>query len=185
MHTLIKILTGFLLVFILFSCTYNSQEKTENSQYAIQDSATVAMAKTQIIHLLDSFNIAAANADFNSYFNYFAEDAVFIGTDAAEYWTKPDFMLWAKPHFDCGKTWDFKAIERHIYFSPDGNIAWFDELLNTQMKICRGSGVLIKHKKNWKIKQYVLSMTIPNSQTSTIVKLKAPIEDEIIKNLTQ
>jgi hypothetical protein len=36
--------------------------------------------------------------------------------------------------------------------------AWFDELLNTQMKICRGSGVLVKKiGQEWKIKQYVLS----------------------------
>jgi hypothetical protein len=37
--------------------------------------------------------------------------------------------------------------------------AWFDELLNTQMKICRGSGVLVKIDGKWKIKHYVLSMT--------------------------
>jgi hypothetical protein len=32
-------------------------------------------------------------------------------------------------------------------------------LLNTQMKICRGSGVLVKIDGEWKIKHYVLSMT--------------------------
>jgi hypothetical protein len=29
--------------------------------------------------------------------------------------------------------------------------AWFDELLDTQMKICRGSGILVKENKQWKI----------------------------------
>jgi hypothetical protein len=41
------------------------------------------------------------------------------------------------------KAWSF-ALERHIYFDKTGKTAWFDELLNTQMKICRGSGVLVK-----------------------------------------
>jgi hypothetical protein len=47
-----------------------------------------------------------------------------------------------------------------------GKTAWFDELLNTQMKICRGSGVLVKIGQEWKIKQYVLSMTIPNDNST-------------------
>jgi hypothetical protein len=34
--------------------------------------------------------------------------------------------------------------------------AWFDELLNTQMKICRGSGVS-KVGNDWKIKHYVIN----------------------------
>jgi hypothetical protein len=34
--------------------------------------------------------------------------------------------------------------------------------LSTQMKICRGSGVLVKIGNDWKIKHYVLSMTVPN-----------------------
>jgi len=62
-------------------------------------------------------------------------------------------------------------------------MAWFDELLNTQMKICRGSGVLIKTDNTWKIQQYVLSMTIPNNNTDTVVKLKTSTEDSIINTL--
>jgi hypothetical protein len=50
--------------------------------------------------MLDSFNIAAANADYNGYFNYFDEDGVFMGTDATEHWNKAQFMVWAKPFFD-------------------------------------------------------------------------------------
>jgi hypothetical protein len=38
-----------------------------------------------------------------------------------------------------GKAWNFTVLERHIYFDQSKK-AWFDELLNTQMKICRGSG---------------------------------------------
>jgi len=33
----------------------------------------------------------------------------------------------------------------------------------------------------WKIKQYVLSMTIPNDQVDEVVKLKTPIEDSMLE----
>jgi hypothetical protein len=132
---------------------------------------------------LDELNRAATEADFEKYFNLFAPDAVFIGTDATERWSKDDFMVYAKPHFDSGKTWSFTALQRQIYFDASGNTAWFDELLNTQMKICRGSGVLFRSGNDWKIKQYVLSMTIPNDFTDEVVNIKTPSEDSIIGKL--
>ncbi len=139
--------------------------------------------KEQINLILDNWHKAAANANFNDYFNILTDDAIYIGTDAAEHWNKTAFEAFAKPYFDKGKAWSFTALERHIYFSPDGKMAWFDELLNTQMKICRGSGVLVRVKNSWKIKHYVLSMTIPNDNTNEVVKTKAPIEDALIDKL--
>jgi hypothetical protein len=139
--------------------------------------------RKEINTILDSWNAAAARADFNTYFNYMSDDAIFIGTDATEHWDKKSFMIWTKPFFNRGKAWDFKSIERHIFFDRSGKMAWFDELLNTQMKICRGSGVLIKSDNEWKIQQYVLSMTIPNNKTDTVVKQKASTEDIIINTL--
>jgi hypothetical protein len=41
------------------------------------------------------------------------------------------------------------------------------------MKICRGSGVLVKIDGKWKIKHYVLSMTIPNKTGMPLLKLKS------------
>ena len=92
-------------------------------------------------------------------------------------------MAFAKPYFDKGRAWSFTALERNIYFSKDGKTAWFDELLNTQMKICRGSGTLEKSNNEWKIKHYVLSMTIPNENVDEVIKIKAPIEDALIDKL--
>lgn len=137
--------------------------------------------KQQINSLLDSFNIAAAKADYDKYFSYYTDDAVFIGTDANENWDKKAFMAWAKPAFDKGKVWDFTSVERNIFFDSTGRLAWFDELLSTQMKLCRGSGVLVKKGNDWKVQQYVLSMTFPNELIDTIVALKGPIEDRVLK----
>ncbi len=139
--------------------------------------------RKEINTVLDAWNKAAAKADYNTYFSYLAEDAIFIGTDATENWDKQHFMIWAKPIFDKGKAWDFTSLQRHIFFDKSGKMAWFDELLNTQMKICRGSGVLVKNDSSWKIQQYVLSMTIPNDNIDSVVSLKAPLEDSMIKSM--
>jgi hypothetical protein len=133
--------------------------------------------------LLTDWHKAAATANFNNYFGALTDDAIFIGTDATEYWNKTQFEAYAKPHFDKGKAWSFTTLKRNIYFSSDNKMAWFDELLDTQMKICRGSGVLVKTEQGWKIKHYVLSMTIPNENVNEVVKIKAPSEDLLIRLL--
>ncbi|KLT69007.1 nuclear transport factor 2 family protein [Flavobacterium sp. ABG] len=139
--------------------------------------------KDKINQILNSWHKAAADVKFDAYFDLMAEDAIFIGTDATENWVKPDFKTWAKPFFDKGTTWNFTTLERHIFFDKSGKTAWFDELLNTQMKICRGSGVLVKVGKEWKIQHYVLSMTVPNDEVDAAIKIKAPIEDVLIAKL--
>ena len=140
--------------------------------------------ETEINLVIDNWHQAAAAANFNSYFNAMTDDAIFIGTDATENWNKPAFIQFAKPYFDKGKAWSFTKLERNIYFSSDREMAWFDELLNTQMKICRGSGVLVVDKNgNWKIKHYVLSMTIPNDNMDEVLKIKSFIEDKEIEKL--
>ncbi|MEB3801315.1 nuclear transport factor 2 family protein [Flavobacterium columnare] len=142
-----------------------------------------ARENTEINTLLNNWHKAASEAKFDLYFKDLSGQSVFIGTDATENWNKKAFMNFAKPYFDKGKAWSFSTLKRTIYLSSDKKTAWFDELLETQMKICRGSGVLIKEGKNWKIKHYVLSMTIPNDNTSEVIKIKAPIEDALIEKL--
>lgn len=139
--------------------------------------------KDQINKTLDAWHKAAGEVKFDAYFNTLADDAIYIGTDATENWTKKEFAIWAKPFFDKGTTWNFTALERHIFFDKTGKLAWFDELLDTQMKICRGSGVLVKVGKEWKIQHYVLSMTIPNDEVDAVTKIKSPIEDALIAKL--
>ena len=139
--------------------------------------------KTEIASVLDNWHLAAANAKFESYMSAMTNDAIYIGTDATENWTKPQFIAFAKPYFDKGKAWSFTALERHVYVAKDGKTAWFDELLNTQMKICRGSGILIKTNKGWKIQHYVLSVTVPNDNMNEVIKIKTVAEEVLIKKL--
>lgn len=162
----------FALIF-LFSTSLSAQKKGfyENVQ------------KKNVSKVLDDLNSFAAAADFKNYFDLFAAESTFVGTDANEIWNKKEFMDYSKLHFDKGKAWSFTSIKRNITFSTDGKYAWFDELLDTQMKLCRGSGVLEKIGNQWKIRQYVLSMTIPNDVSNDVIKVKSPIEDLIISDL--
>jgi len=166
---------------LITSFTYSYNLPAQNLANSMR--GTVNEQK-EVISMLDSFNVAAAKADYKTYFNFFTDYAVFTGTDATERWTKNEYMVWAKPYFDKKRTWNFTSLERHIYIDPPGTHAWFDELLNTQMKICRGSGVLVKEPNGWKLMQYILSATIPNPVMDSVVKIKAPIEDELIKKLS-
>ncbi len=163
-----------LLIAVCFTaCTSNTPVPTDTATETVKVAA-----------VLDSLNATAARADFTSYFNLYAANGVFTGTDATERWDKKAFMAWAKPIFDKGRAWSFTKLERHIYFEKTGTVAWFDELLNTQMKICRGSGVLVKEGSDWKIAQYILSTTIPNEQIDSIVQIKAPLEDKLIEKFS-
>lgn len=130
--------------------------------------------------ILNNWHQAAAESQLEKYFEALTPNAIFIGTDATERWVKPDFYKYAKPHFLAKRGWKFTPISQNVIYSPNGKIAWFDELLNTQMKICRGSGVAIKTKKGWKIAHYVLSMTIPNEVSSEVIKTKSPIENALL-----
>lgn len=162
---------------ILAACNSKDSVKTNIINYEKEKSSIGAM--------LDSMNKAAAKADFQQYFSYYADSSVFMGTDATEYWYKDAFMKWAQPYFDKKTTWDFTSLQRNIYFGKENDIAWFDELLKTQMKICRGSGVVAKENGEWKVKQYVLSMTVPNEKLNDVLNAKAAIEDSIIRVLNK
>lgn len=142
-------------------------------------------AKDQISETLDRWHQAAASANAETYFNLMTNDAIFIGTDADENWEREDFEAYAMPHFNKGKAWDFTAVERHIFMNESEDLAWFDELLDTQMGICRGSGVLVLKDGHWKIKHYVLSITVPNENVSTLIDLKKSHDNDQLKQLKE
>ncbi|MCC8359777.1 nuclear transport factor 2 family protein [Salinimicrobium sediminilitoris] len=134
-------------------------------------------------HLLEEWHKAAAEANYEEYFSLMAAESVFIGTDATENWNKQEFMEWSKSYFDRGKAWSFSTLERNIYFADDAEISWFDELLDTQMGICRGSGVVVKENGKWRIKHYVLSIAIPNENMAAVTSLKADFDKAFISKI--
>ena len=129
--------------------------------------------------VLDDIHRLASEADFEGYFGLYADDAVFLGTDAAERWTIDEFKQYAKPAFDRGSGWTYTMTERHVFVSEDGNTAWFDERLeNAGFGECRGTGALIKVDGVWKVSQYNLTVPIPNELLRDVVAQIKAFEDE-------
>ena len=120
---------------------------------------------------LDGLHRAAAKADERAYFDLFAPNAVFLGTDATERWTLEEFRAWAHPHFAAGHGWSYAVVERHLEFAPDLETAWFDESLsNANYGVCRGTGVLRRLGGAWKVAQYNLSIPVPNELAGELVQ---------------
>jgi beta-lactamase class D len=134
----------------------------------------------QLNLFLDQWHRDASDANLEAYIGAMSADGVFIGTDPTEYWTTSEFRAFCKPYFEKKRTWTFRAFQRNIYTGPNGNYAWFDELLSTQMGICRGSGILQKNNGEWKISQYVLSPTVPNDQMKAVTRNKGKADTLLI-----
>ena len=132
----------------------------------------------EIDQMLNKWHAAAARADQQAYFSYFTDDAVYIGTDSSEIWTRDQFYRWASPYFEKGKAWSFKANSRNVYVDGSGKIAWFDELLDYGKGTLRGSGVLSKQADGWKIRHYVLSLPVPNDKFKAVVELLDEVSEK-------
>jgi len=121
--------------------------------------------------LATGWHEAAASADSTTFFDAMTDDAIYIGTDKGEHWTKAQFLGFASPYFARGKAWDFNATERHVFYDPNSDTAYWDELLHTWMGPCRGTAVVKRDGVNgWKIAHYTLSMTVPNEKVEAVIK---------------
>ena len=151
----------FLSIFACFSCVNPKTVQTDKEAL-----------KKEVNTLIVNWHKAASDANFSNYFGAMDSTAVYIGTAAEEIWTKEAFANFSKPYFDKGKAWSFTTLERNIYINETANTVWFDELIATWMGTCRGSGVLEKSGDSWKIKQYVLSVAIPNDDIQAVIDIK-------------
>lgn len=121
---------------------------------------------------LDAWHKAAADANESAYFGAMAPEFVFLGTDATERWDLASFRTFAHPYFAKGKAWTFVPHDRHVILSPRGDVAWFDEKLDSaSYGECRGSGVARRIAGEWKIAHYNLTIPIPNALAKTVVQM--------------
>jgi ketosteroid isomerase-like protein len=121
--------------------------------------------------VLNNFHQAAADAQAKPYFNLLSHDAIFLGTDATERWSKEEFKAFVVPYFSQGKGWLYTPVERNITVLKQGQVAFFDEILfSKSYGTCRGSGLLVKTDQGWKISQYNLSIPMPNGLAKALVK---------------
>jgi hypothetical protein len=141
-----KNISLIILLFVtLFSCAQNIQS---------QQTDIAAINK-----VLDDYHQAAANGEWDTYFDLMSDDAVFIGTDAGERWVKQEFRQYSSG----SNGWVYTPQQRNVNITPDGLSAWFDEaLLSQSYGSSRGTGVLMLTVVGWKISQYHLTLPIPN-----------------------
>ncbi len=160
--TLATALLAFAAVAIPGGCAVTHHDQGGSARHDVGDVGAV----------LDDFHQAAGEADSARYFAHFAPDGVFIGTDATERWTVEEFRAYAEPYFSKGQGWSYSPLERHVEFSRDETVAWFDERLwNESYGEVRGSGVLRRIGGRWSISQYVLSFPVPNDVAKEVVRV--------------
>jgi len=153
------IVLGVIITF--FSCQPKQEIRMDNKD-----------SEKEINLLLNQWHKDVATYNYDAYFNKMTDNAVFVGTDASEVWSKEEFQNFCKPFFEKKSTWNFKPIKRNVYFDASKEIAWFDETLATWMGICRGSGVVSRKENDWKIEHYVLSIVVPNEDVKKVVAIK-------------
>ena len=116
-----------------------------------------------VTSVLNNLHLYAAEARGPEYFDLFAKDAIFFGTDIDERWDKNAFQEYGLARFETGKGWTYYMTERNIYFSDDDQTCWFDELVRSdKYGELRGTGVLKLVDQDWKIVQYNLVLPMPN-----------------------
>jgi len=121
-------------------------------------------------NLVDGLHQDAHTGNFESYFDRYTNNAVFLGTDKTERWTIEEFKAYAKPAFSDGHGWTYSVIKRN--WEGDGNTRWFDEILfNEKLGHCRGTGVVENINGEWKVSHYALTMLVPNSIAAKVGSL--------------
>lgn len=166
-------ITFFISILFLNSCNVS----IENSITQEEKTNTIKL----IDSLMNNWHKAAANADLEAYIGSMDSGAIYIGTDASENWTKEEFEEFCAPYFEKKTTWNFSTLKRNVFISQNAKTSWFDELLKTHMGTCRGSGTLELINGQWKIKHYVLSMTIPNDNVEAVKSAKQEKDDAFLK----
>lgn len=128
-------------------------------------------AAQQAHRFMDAWHRAAATADENVFFGSMAEDAIYLGTDASERWLRDELKAWSAEYFKRDKAWDFKPYDRQLYWSDNQRVVWFEEMLDTWMGTCRGSGVLMRQGDSWVLKHYDLAVMVPNDVIRDFIQL--------------
>ncbi|PMG41894.1 nuclear transport factor 2 family protein [Shewanella sp. 10N.286.52.B9] len=123
-------------------------------------------SKQQANSILDQLHQNASQANWDSYFSLYHQQAVFLGTDATERWDMQQFAGYARPT----DGWHYEVSSRQL-LQFDNTIV-FDELLESaSYGLCRGTGALQLTDDGWKIIQYHLSIAVPNDNAKAVARL--------------
>lgn len=163
---MIKVLSTILACAFLTGCAATPKSRADDR--AFEES----LKQSEVGLVLDLWHLAASSANFESYFDRLTEDSIFLGTDSTERWTKEEFMNYAREPFQSGKGWTYTPRDRFVELADDHQTAWVDELLdNEKYGVLRGTAVLQRIDKDWKIAHYSLTFLVPNEIATQVVEL--------------
>lgn len=141
--------------------------------------AGATTADAAIHGVLNDFHQAAADADQARYLGHFTKDGVFMGTDDWERWPLPAFEGYVAERFAGGTGWTYVPEDRHIMYAPGGATAWFDEVMvSERWGRFRGTGVLLKDTRGWKIAHYSLTALVPNERFAEVAETSKAVFDQ-------
>lgn len=140
----------------------------------IDQTQALQAQELRVRETLDAWHAAAAASDEAAYFALMTPDAIFLGTDATERWTRDEFQAYAHRPFSEGHGWNMHAIRRDVVMLS-GYVAYFDEDLEAvNLGPARGSGVLLRNAQGqWHIAHYNLAITVPNERFDAVRTLLA------------
>jgi hypothetical protein len=137
-------------------------------------------AAGEVAKVLDDFHDSAAVGDEKRYFAILPDDAVFLGTDGTERWTGAEFRKFSMPYFQRDSAWTYVCLRRHVEVDAGGVFAWFDETFdNAAYGECRGSGVIMKRGDRWVLRQYHLTVPVPNEVTGAVAARIRAFQDGV------
>ena len=155
-----------ILISLILSCSPTAQDSKNEIPFNPE------IDRKKIHEFLNDWHQAAAVADENVFFASIKDGGIYLGTDRSERWTKKEFMDWGIQYFTERDTaWSFTPFNRNIYFSNNGDVAWFEEELETWMGYCRGSGIIERNQSKWEIAHYNLAVTVDNELIQEFIAL--------------
>lgn len=136
-------------------------------------------AAGEVAATLDDFHHAAAIGDADRYFAILPPDAAYLGTAGRERWTGEAFRRYATRYFRTGSAWTYLCLHRVVDVDPDGEVACFDETFDHPVYgECRGTGVMKKRDGHWVLRQYQLSVSVPDALASQVVARIRAFQDQ-------
>ena len=126
--------------------------------------------ETAIDSTADNWHHAAATSNSYVFFDLMTADATFSGIDTGDVLTKSELKEFTKPAFNAKSAWTYLPIERRVTISENGQLAWFEEELETSFGLAQGTGVMKLMPEGWKIRYYQISVTVPNRKLEQFIR---------------
>lgn len=166
-------ITSVSAVLLLGACS-NQQSRQDAQAASRMESQHIAF----VDHVLNTWHHDASSGRFDAYFDAMTNQAVFLGTDATERWTKEEFMNYAREPFSDGEGWTYHPVQRFVAVDETGDTAWVDEVLShDRYGTLRGTAVMQHVDGEWKIAHYSLTFLVPNEKAGDVVRLIAEDSD--------